>query len=730
MPVQKVKGGYRWGDSGKVYKRRADAERQGRAIEASKTRRMAVGGSAAKEKEYTAAKAQSASSSSNAARSSGSTNTRGSTAAARSSSSSSASNNASSSQRSASSASSGSSRSNTSSRLRERRLARDREDSSSAAASGGGSDRGGSAPSTRRTKQDPSSGGISTIQQSFMPPANTQEDFDQRALAMMGLSNYPGLVGQFVPPVGSAPAGSGERVADQLIGAVPIMAPDPILKQTPYGSDFMDPSAVDMQMMAPFQGVTANDPRFAAGPVYPTAPGDFMDNAAPGVAPFDPRFAAPYMGGKEMQVGPARRTKENPFYVSPRAAEILGDDPYGETPRVYVDGVLQDSPAPSRVIEGTGATPATAYVRSGVPTSNEYLRTRGTRPLTDAEITAMEEGAPGPVGVPGWDYDDPYGQLAIFGPEPGPTDFQYPTRPAGTPMSANPDALASMGQTVPPGAPPISGTDIGLERGWLEYGGVDDASLGLTDAGARLLGVPPGSELYPEDFERFAAMADAPGTPPAPAPIAPAPAPIAPAPAPIAPAPAAAPAGPVPAMPASPDLAPVTTGEGVPPSSLGLGIRAGLDTAGRVFGGFGQQFGDFIRNFGTANEIDPFERMRERNRRGDRGRRDDDDDDVSPPTTGTEIPEQPPSWWPPGMPWPPTTTPGTPAPPPFTQPPYEYTPPSGMTPYYQSYGDLSRAAGLVGMREGGMVRPSMTNAFTPGSYYAAYDPFKRGVGGI
>lgn len=32
MPVQKVRGGYRWGNSGKVYKTKAQAERQGRAI--------------------------------------------------------------------------------------------------------------------------------------------------------------------------------------------------------------------------------------------------------------------------------------------------------------------------------------------------------------------------------------------------------------------------------------------------------------------------------------------------------------------------------------------------------------------------------------------------------------------------------------------------------------------------------------------------------------------------
>jgi len=32
MPVRRVQGGYRWGTSGRVYKTRAAAERQGRAI--------------------------------------------------------------------------------------------------------------------------------------------------------------------------------------------------------------------------------------------------------------------------------------------------------------------------------------------------------------------------------------------------------------------------------------------------------------------------------------------------------------------------------------------------------------------------------------------------------------------------------------------------------------------------------------------------------------------------
>ena len=39
MPVMKVPGGYRYGSSGKVYKRRADAEKQGRAIRAAQAQR-------------------------------------------------------------------------------------------------------------------------------------------------------------------------------------------------------------------------------------------------------------------------------------------------------------------------------------------------------------------------------------------------------------------------------------------------------------------------------------------------------------------------------------------------------------------------------------------------------------------------------------------------------------------------------------------------------------------
>lgn len=35
MPVRKVAGGYKWGSHGKVYKSKAKAARQGRAIYAS-----------------------------------------------------------------------------------------------------------------------------------------------------------------------------------------------------------------------------------------------------------------------------------------------------------------------------------------------------------------------------------------------------------------------------------------------------------------------------------------------------------------------------------------------------------------------------------------------------------------------------------------------------------------------------------------------------------------------
>lgn len=38
MPVHKVKGGYKYGEKGKVYPTKAQAERQGRAIKASQAR--------------------------------------------------------------------------------------------------------------------------------------------------------------------------------------------------------------------------------------------------------------------------------------------------------------------------------------------------------------------------------------------------------------------------------------------------------------------------------------------------------------------------------------------------------------------------------------------------------------------------------------------------------------------------------------------------------------------
>lgn len=39
MPVEKCKGGYRWGKTGKVYKTKAEAEKQGKAVKASMNKR-------------------------------------------------------------------------------------------------------------------------------------------------------------------------------------------------------------------------------------------------------------------------------------------------------------------------------------------------------------------------------------------------------------------------------------------------------------------------------------------------------------------------------------------------------------------------------------------------------------------------------------------------------------------------------------------------------------------
>jgi len=41
MPTQKTPGGYKYGSKGKVYKRKSDADKQGRAIQASKAKRKA-----------------------------------------------------------------------------------------------------------------------------------------------------------------------------------------------------------------------------------------------------------------------------------------------------------------------------------------------------------------------------------------------------------------------------------------------------------------------------------------------------------------------------------------------------------------------------------------------------------------------------------------------------------------------------------------------------------------
>lgn len=39
MPVRKVKEGYQWGTTGKIYKKKSDAEKQGIAIAISKNKK-------------------------------------------------------------------------------------------------------------------------------------------------------------------------------------------------------------------------------------------------------------------------------------------------------------------------------------------------------------------------------------------------------------------------------------------------------------------------------------------------------------------------------------------------------------------------------------------------------------------------------------------------------------------------------------------------------------------
>jgi hypothetical protein len=43
MPTRKVKGGFRWGKTGKVFRTKTAADRQGRAIRASQARRKKAG---------------------------------------------------------------------------------------------------------------------------------------------------------------------------------------------------------------------------------------------------------------------------------------------------------------------------------------------------------------------------------------------------------------------------------------------------------------------------------------------------------------------------------------------------------------------------------------------------------------------------------------------------------------------------------------------------------------
>lgn len=43
MPVKKTKGGYKWGETGKVYPTKEQAEKQGQAIKASQEKKKKRG---------------------------------------------------------------------------------------------------------------------------------------------------------------------------------------------------------------------------------------------------------------------------------------------------------------------------------------------------------------------------------------------------------------------------------------------------------------------------------------------------------------------------------------------------------------------------------------------------------------------------------------------------------------------------------------------------------------
>ena len=44
MPVRAVRGGYRWGTTGRIYKTKSAAERQGRAIQMAMKKKKKKGG--------------------------------------------------------------------------------------------------------------------------------------------------------------------------------------------------------------------------------------------------------------------------------------------------------------------------------------------------------------------------------------------------------------------------------------------------------------------------------------------------------------------------------------------------------------------------------------------------------------------------------------------------------------------------------------------------------------
>lgn len=381
--------------------------------------------------------------------------------------------------------------------------------------------------------------------------------------------------------------------------------------------------------------------------------------------------------------GQLRSDAERYLSTSPDLGYAIAPDIQGTAAGMYGAPSQTTTIAGTRNVMGSGMNPANAYVTPSTPP------------------TASMGGFPHAQGISG--VNDPYAYSNMPGRVPG-ADSAGPSlqTPVGLQQGSGfaPSSLPAVG--APAAQQPLSQA--------LSYGPPTRAVIPGGDARAFL-----GSELVSQS-----------GTPTQ-APAAPAQTPT-----------------PQPTQISAQDIAqntaatsggtPVEYSAGVVPSSatmpgIGLmsGIQQGIGAIRDVFSGDRQLFGE--------NGMLPADSRTSEERMADfLSSSSDDAKDfydllygslgMTPPETddGGDTPE----------PTPPTTpyVPNIPAP---------YYTPSTLSPYvpsaaptnpvygYSSYNALQQA---MGMAEGGAVRPSMNNAFTPGTYYARYNPYARGLGAL